>query len=107
MIMMMTMMMMSMMMIMDNMREYGDNGSSLEVYGCRHLFYMNPYSLRQLPRGASAQLAENRNLASFCRRSRGKLNSKWTDLGLGSKTIIRLLKVSTDRKMSHLQNAVF
>ena len=72
--------------------------SSLEGYGCRHLFYMNPYSLRQLPRGASAQLAENRNLASFCRRSRGKLNSKWTDSGLGSKTIIRLLKASTDRK---------
>ena len=103
--MMMTMIMM--MMMMDNMREYRDNGSSLEGYGCRHPFDMNPYSLRQLPRGASAQLAENRNLASFCRRSSRKLNSKWTDLGLGSKTIIRLLKASTDRKMSHLQNAVF
>merc|ERR1712001_184057 len=91
---------MTMMMMMDNMREYGDNGSSLEGYGCRHPFYMNPYSLRQLPREASAQLAENRNLASFCRRSRGKLNSKWTDSGLGSKKIIRLLIVSTDRKRS-------
>ena len=65
------------------------------------------YSLRQLPREASAQLAENRNLASFCQRSRGKLNSKWTDSGLGSKKIIRLLKVSTDRKMSYLQNDIF
>ena len=95
--------MMTMIMMMDNMREYGDNGSSLEGYGCRHLFDMNPSSLRQLPRGASAQLAENRNLASCCRRSRRKLNSKWTDSGLGSKTMIRLLKASTDRKRSHLR----
>ena len=49
--------------------------------------------LRQLLRGVSARLVESRSLASCWSSWRRKLALKWRTLGLGFRTIVRLIKV--------------
>ena len=56
--------------------------------------------LRQLLRGVSARLVESQSLASCWSSWRRKLALKWRTLGLGFRTIVRLIKVWPEKKLS-------